>query len=151
LGYPDQALRLNTAKDAHARRRGHPFDVGTALTFGAHEFHRRFDHEDLHNRADQCERLGRENSLPVLWTLLAPIARGLAFMREGKPNEAIAPLKAGIAAWEGTGGKLRSPNTKALLAEGMALTGDLNNALEVLDEQIAQIERPGWEERFFYA
>ena len=35
LGYPDQALRLSYEKDAHARRRGHPFDLGFALTTGA--------------------------------------------------------------------------------------------------------------------
>jgi hypothetical protein len=33
----------------------------------------------------------------------------------------------------------------------MALTGDLDNALRVIDEQIVQIERPGWEERLSYA
>ena len=33
----------------------------------------------------------------------------------------------------------------------MALTGDLDNALDLLDEQIAQVERPGWEERAHYA
>ena len=33
LGYPDQALRLSDEKDAHARRRGHPFDLGWAFKF----------------------------------------------------------------------------------------------------------------------
>ena len=33
----------------------------------------------------------------------------------------------------------------------MALTGDLDNALHLIDEVIAQIERPGWEERLCYA
>ena len=33
------------------------------------------------------------------------------------------------------------------MAEGKALTGDLDNALNLIDKQIAQIERPGWEER----
>ncbi len=41
LGYPDRALRLSDEKDAHARRRGHPFDLGFALTIGAHEFDHR--------------------------------------------------------------------------------------------------------------
>ena len=45
LGYPDRASRLSDEKDAHARRRGHPFDFGFALTTGAHEYH--FKHEDL--------------------------------------------------------------------------------------------------------
>ena len=43
LGYPDRALRLSDEKDAHARRRGHPFDLGFALTIGAHEFDHRCD------------------------------------------------------------------------------------------------------------
>jgi hypothetical protein len=33
----------------------------------------------------------------------------------------------------------------------MALTGDLDNALLLIDEAIAQVERPGWEEHFSYA
>jgi hypothetical protein len=37
------------------------------------------------------------------------------------------------------------------LAEGMALTDDLDNAVQLIDEQIAQVERPGWEERVHYA
>ena len=37
------------------------------------------------------------------------------------------------------------------MAEAMALTGDLDNALRLIDEQIDQIERPGWEERLHYA
>jgi predicted ATPase len=33
----------------------------------------------------------------------------------------------------------------------MAMNGDLDDALRLIDEQIEQIERPGWEERQFYA
>ena len=151
LGYPNQASRLSKEKDAHARRRGHPFDLGYALTTGAHEFDRRFGHADLRKRAEECERLGRENSLPMLWALMAPMAYGLALIREGKVAEAIAPLKAGIAFWEASGGKVRSPTWNAFLAEAMALIGDLDNSLHLLDAAIVQIERPGWEERIYYA
>jgi class 3 adenylate cyclase/tetratricopeptide (TPR) repeat protein len=151
LGYPDRALRQSDEKDAHARRRGHPFDLGWALTSGAHEFDSRWKHDDLRNRAEECERLGRENSLPVLWAIQAPIEHGLAFIREGKVAEGIAPLKAGIGFWEATGGKLRSPTLNVFLAESMALTGDLDNALQLTNAIIAQVERPGWEERLAYA
>ena len=109
LGYPDRAMWLNNEKDAHARRRGHPFDLGYALTMGAHEFDRRCGHNDLRKRAEECERLGRENSMPMLSALLAPVSHGLALIRQGKAAEGIAPLKAGIAVWEASGGKLRSP------------------------------------------
>jgi tetratricopeptide (TPR) repeat protein len=37
------------------------------------------------------------------------------------------------------------------LAEGFALLGDLDRALEIISAQIDQIERPGWEERVYYA
>ena len=53
LGYPDRALRLSDEKDAHARRRGHPFDLGWALTFGVHEFDHRFRHDFPANDARQ--------------------------------------------------------------------------------------------------
>jgi predicted ATPase len=33
----------------------------------------------------------------------------------------------------------------------MALSGDIDNALNLIDQQIVQIERPGWEERMSYA
>ena len=33
----------------------------------------------------------------------------------------------------------------------MAQAGDLAGALVLIDEAIAQIERPGWEERYYYA
>ena len=116
-----------------------------------HEFDHRCKHEDLLRRAEECDRLGRENSLPVLWAFLAPISYGLALFREGKPAEGIAPLRAGIAFFEVNGGKVRSPTLNAFLAEGMALTGDIDNAMHLIGEIITQVERPGWEERLCYA
>jgi class 3 adenylate cyclase/tetratricopeptide (TPR) repeat protein len=151
LGYSDRALRMNDEKDAHARRRGHPFVLGLALSMGPHELDHRREAEGLRKRAEACERLGRDNSLPMLWAIWAPRLYGLALIREGKPAEGIVPLKASITAWEATGGKVRSPMLKAFLAEAMALAGDLDNALLVIDEAIVQIERPGWEERLYYA
>jgi class 3 adenylate cyclase/tetratricopeptide (TPR) repeat protein len=151
LGYPDRALRLFHEAEAHARRRAHPFDLGYTLTVGAEAFDHRCEPEQLRKRAEECERLGREHSMPVLWALLAPVSYGPALIREGRPAEGIAQLKAGQAVWDAAGGKVRSPYSKSVLAEGMALTGDLDNALHLIDEQIEQVERPGWEERVHYA
>ena len=104
--------------------------------------------EDLRKRAEECERLGRENSLPVLWAMMAPITHGLALIREGKPAEGIVPLKAGITVWEASGGKVRSPTIKAFLAEAMALTGDLDNALQLIDERSSKSNAPGGRNAF---
>jgi hypothetical protein len=151
LGYPDRALRQSDETHAHARRRGHPFDFGWALSMRAVELNPRCKLEELLKRAEECGRLGRENSLPLLWQGMAPMSNGLALIQKGKPTEGIAPLKAGMAFWDASGGKNFIPTLKAFLAEAMALTGDLDNALLLIDEVIAQVERPGWEERLRYA
>jgi predicted ATPase len=83
--------------------------------------------------------------------VMAPIEHGVALIREGRVAEGMVPLKAGIAIWEASGGKAGIPTFNALLAEGMALIGDLDNAHHLLGEARAQIERPGWEERVHYA
>jgi predicted ATPase len=151
LGYPDRALRLNNEKDAHARRIGHPFDLGWALGMGAHLFDHRCDYVDLRKRAEEIERLGRENSLPVLWTMFATLPYGLALIREGKLVAGIALMRASMPEWEDSGGKVGNPTYRGFRAEAMALAGDLDNALELVEEAINQIEHPGWGERLSYA
>jgi hypothetical protein len=101
--------------------------------------------------AEECDRLGRDNSLPVLWALIARFAAGVALIRDGKAAEGVVPLAAGLKFWDAAGGKSHGPYLKAVLAEGKALLGDLDGGLELIDEQIAQIERPGWGERVYYA
>jgi hypothetical protein len=82
-----------------------------------------------------------ENSLLVLWAIMAPISYGLALIREGRVAEGIgAPSGRASRLWEAAGGKTRSPTWKAFLAEGLALTGDVNNALHSLDAVIRQID-----------
>ena len=151
LGYPDRAVRLYEEAVAHARRRAHPFDLGFVLSGGTEAFDHRCEPKEMRKRTEEGERLGHENSLPVLWALLAPIRYGLALVREGKAAEATAALKPGLADWDAAGLKLWSPYGKTVLAEAMALAGDIDNALHLIDEQIAQVERPGWEERLHYA
>ena len=151
LGYPDRAFQLNDEKDAHARRRGHPFDRGVALMWGDICSIAAAVLKTCSSAPKNVSRLGRENSLPVLWAMMAPMLRGLALVKHDKPAEGIAPLKAGTAVFEASGGRGSGPFWNALIAEAMALTGALGNAVQLLDEQIAQIERPGWGERFAYA
>jgi predicted ATPase len=69
--------------------------------------------------------------------------------RQGRGRN--CPLKAGIAFWEASGGKLYTPTLRAFWAGALAQTGEIDDALRLIDEQIVQIERPGWEERLYYA
>ena len=77
----------------------------------------------------------------------------MAWHLSGKANPPKQLPRSRLASRFGkrAGGKARNPTWKAFLAEAMALTGDLDNALHLIDEVIAQIERPGWEERLCYA
>ena len=68
-----------------------------------------------------------------------------------KRAEGIHGIKAGLKVWDTSGGGVRTPYLRTVLAKGMARLDDLDGALELVDKSIAQIERPGWEERVCYA
>jgi predicted ATPase len=151
LGYPRQAAEIREASEAHARRRGHPFDIGWALTNGAQVFDNLHEPDEWLKRVEEADRVGRENSLPFATASLVPINSGIPLIRKGQVPAGMALLKRGLAVWEAAGGRVRSPYLKSVLAEGMAQLADVEGALNLIDEAIAQVERPGWEERFHYA
>jgi class 3 adenylate cyclase/tetratricopeptide (TPR) repeat protein len=151
LGHPDRAVQMFAEAVAHARRVGHPFNLGWVLSLGADLFELRCEPKVLRKYAEECNRLGRENSLPVLWAVLVPGRYGMASIREGKTAEGIASLKETLTVWDEGGGKVWSPYGKSVLAEAMVMLGDIDDALQLIDEQIEQVERPGWEERLHYA
>ncbi len=95
--------------------------------------------------------MGRESSLPLLTECLVPAYSGIAFIRKGHVAEGIALLERGLAVWEMSGGQVAIPYLKSVLAQAMAQLGDLGRALHLIDESVEQIERPGWEEREYFA
>ena len=151
LGYPEEAARISKEKDTHARQRGHPFDYAWAMCLGSAVFDFRCEPDELSERVEIAERLGREHSMPFVWASLVPMQRGVALIRQRKFAEGATHLKAGLAVWEGIGGRLSSPYYKCSLIEAMTELGDFDGAIALVDEIIEQIERPGWEERSHYA
>jgi predicted ATPase len=151
LGFPEQAVTISGAAHAHANRRGHPFD----LCFALHTIGWLFDHlrepDEMLKRAAECDRVGRENSLPFMTECFVPINRGIALIGNGRAAEGASLLKRGLTVWEESGGRTASPYLRSMLATGMAQLDDLAAALALIDEAIAQAERPGWEERWYYA
>jgi tetratricopeptide (TPR) repeat protein len=151
LGYPEQAVKTIIAMYDHARRVGHPFDLGFALTVGAYLFDHLGEHEEQLKCAREAERLGREHSLPFLTVCFAACCRGMALIRKGETGEGIALLEKSLAVWEGGGGRSCSPYWRSVLAEGMGQLGDPDGAADLIDEVIAEIERPDRQERHYYA
>ena len=150
-GYPDRAVQESDAKDAHARRRGHPFDLGFALTWGGQVWDFRCEPAQILTRVEEAERLGRAHSLPVISEVLAQIYKGCAWLRAGRLAEAVPRLRVAIERWNAGGALLSMPYLRATLAEGLALSGDLEGGLSLIEESLAQIERPEWEERWSLA
>ena len=151
LGYPDQAAQMSDQKDADSRRLEHPFDIGWALTWGTYVFDYRCEPDRLLARVHEADRIGREQSIPVLYKVLVPAGEGLAMLRKGQLPEAISLLERGIEGWRATGGHLNLPYLKSALAEALSRQGDVETGLRLLDECLDQIERPGWHERVWLA
>jgi predicted ATPase len=149
MGYPDQALAASQAMEANARRRGHPFDLAFALTLGAQLFDFLCDSETLLRRSEEAERIGHERGIPLFGEIMAEISRGVAWLRGGRVSDSIAQLDESIARLTLTGHRIWIWYLRALQAEGLALTGDLDRAWPLIEESVARIE--AGEERAHYA
>jgi len=151
LGYPDKASRVSDQLDADSRQLGHPFDIGWASTWGAYVFDYRREPDRLLARLHEANRIGREQSIPVLNKVLVPMGEGLAMLRKDQLLEAISFLERGTEGWRATGGYLNLPYLKSALAEALSRQGKFEAGLCLLEECLGQIERPGWHERVWLA
>lgn len=152
LGYPDRAVAEFEENVEHARARGHRFDLGFALGAGADVFEYRGEHDLQRKYVEECLQIGHENSLAVLSNIVAPLRHGASLIRAGELTEGVATLRSHLAKREAAG-SFGGSNIylQALVAEGLAANGDLDAAAKVIDRQIKQIKRPGWQEQSHYA
>ena len=141
LGYPDQGMAATIANEEHARRRNHPFDLAFALTLGAQVFDLRHESAELLRRTEDAERVGRTHGVALLWEVMAEISRGIAWLRGGRVAESVDQLDKGIARLEATGHRIWIWYLRALQAEGLAMTGNLDAATALVDESIRRIRQ----------
>jgi class 3 adenylate cyclase/predicted ATPase len=145
LGYPEQAVRISDAAYDRARQLGHPFSLGWTLS---QVFDYLREPDELLKRVEEADRVGRENSLHFVTDCLVPLCFGTALIRKGQTAEGMGLVERGLAVWGEGWGRSRF---RSVLAEGAAQLGDLDRALGLIDDAVAQVERPGWEERWYYA
>jgi predicted ATPase len=150
LGYPDRAVQESEATITHARRRGHAFDLGWALTCSSLVWAHRGAPEQILARTEETERLGRAHDLPFL-DVLASLWKGMAWLQAGCLTEGIPQLQGVLEACNAHGVKIERPHILAVLAEGLALSGDVTGGLRMIEESLTQMAQPGWEEHWALA
>ena len=79
--------------------------------------------------------------------MLAQLFKGIAWLRAGRLAEGIPTLRGAMETYSAGGALLWKPYLRTVLAEGLAMSGDLVGGLSLIEESLAQIARPGWEER----
>ena len=149
LGYPDQARAASDAKDEHARRRNHPFDLAFALTLGAQVFDYLGEPKELLSRTEEAERVCRIHGVALISEIMVEISRGIVSLRAGRAADSAAQLEKAIGRMEATGHRIWVRYLRGLQGEGLALTGDLEAAWALINESVLATERG--EERVHYA
>ena len=76
---------------------------------------------------------------------VGPILQGWADAQRGEATTGIARIRDGIAAAEAIGTRLYTPFDLALLAEALALAGEIEEGLAALDDALAQAVAAGGE------
>jgi class 3 adenylate cyclase/predicted ATPase len=148
LGYPQGALANGRAAIENAAVRGHAFDHPWAHAFvGLWVFTEINDTESMATSMELCRRLALVQGLPFFSHVWYPLSRALWLLKSDRPAEAQAQFKEASALWLGAGFAVVAPMNKTSHAESALRCGDIAVAFSLLDEALAQIERPGWGER----
>ena len=152
LGYPEKALNLSKKTLSLAHELGHPFTLADVLCFAGCLFHEmRRDVNSLEASADELMRISQERNLAG-WFATGARYRGAALVLQGKKQEGVKHTREGIDAMKSENIWIYSSGTLAAITELYAKTGDLEEALNTLDEAFAFVEKTDeryWESELY--
>jgi DNA-binding winged helix-turn-helix (wHTH) protein len=150
-GAVDQALERVRDMCAAAEALGQPYSLAYATGRAAWFHHLRRDPEATRAAAEIALGHATANGFELI-RAQATLLRGWAITMQGDPVEGIALMREGEAAWESAGAVLVRPLHLALLAEGVARAGSVEEGLGLLAEARAVAERTGerwWEAELY--
>jgi predicted ATPase len=148
LGFPDQALARSRAAIAEARGLAHPPSLAGILSLGSRLLSLVGDKAALDERADQLVSVATEQGFPRFGAE-GTIHRGWIKVENGDTAEGISLLRSGLSAYRSTGAEAWMPHHIALLAGACEITGQVDEAMTLLDDALQTVERTG--ERWFVA
>ena len=148
MGYPDEALERAARAVELANALRHSFSMGVAFGFRStvHNFRGEFD--DARTWAESaiavCEDAGF-----VVWLAHAKVMHGRVLAALGEPERGVQEMQLGYDMWAETGAVVTQPFYLAMQSEGLALAGEYERALDVVDRALQVVEAHG--ERYYEA
>jgi predicted ATPase len=141
-GYPYRSAKAADRALEHSRQFGHAHTLAYALWHvGARAiFVRRLGEAGA--CANEYVALADEHGFPH-WAAYGRIVQGWVAAHKGDTTAGIALIREGLARTEATGSRNYYPFHLGLLAEALALAGEIDEGLAVLDEALANSAASG--------
>jgi predicted ATPase len=140
LGYPDQALRLDSETQELARAIGHSFSLGHAVDFTAFLSLYCRRGAEVQAAAEEETAIGTEQGFQ-LWQALGTLHKGAGLLLQGRRGEAMPLLLDGFAAFRSTGAEVRAPAYLGVLGDAYTQSAHFEDAHKVLAEGLAVVEK----------
>jgi predicted ATPase len=142
LGYPVQALERSTAAIAEARTLAHLPSLAVSLTNGARLLSLTGDDAAMEEWAGQLVTVAAEQGF-LLWRAMGSVYRGWVRVNNSNPDEGIPLMREGSAAYRATGAEAWVPYQMALLARAYEIAGQIEEAVDLLDDAVRISARTG--------
>jgi DNA-binding winged helix-turn-helix (wHTH) protein/predicted ATPase len=142
LGYPDQSAERLSAGMALARKLGHPQTLVIALHVAAQLHQLRGEAPLVESLAREALELADEYGFS-LWIPYGLIELGWAEAELGNVESGIEKMQRGLAQYELTGAKLRSPYFLGLLADQLNKAQRLDEGLAAIAQALSCAEQTG--------
>jgi len=148
LGRTDEAVSRMDEAVALAVELAEPHGLAHAQLFASilHQFRR--DHRLTQRYAEAVSEISKSHGL-VLYGAMANVMKGWTLSEQGREEEGIERMRAGLAALELTATALVRPHFLGLLAEALAKLDQVDEAWAVLDEATTIVSNNG--ERYYEA
>ena len=141
-GYPDQSARATERALEYCRQLGHAYTHSYALWHigMAAIFARRV--ADAGTYANDCIGLASEHGFPI-WAAYGRIFQGWVAAQKGDPLIGIARIREGLSAAEATGSRAFEPCVLGLLAEALAVAGEVEEGIAVVNDALSRSAASG--------
>ena len=139
-GYPARALKANQAALAVAQEVAHPLSRAATHFFFSLTRQLRREGRAAQEQAEAAIALCAQQGLPF-FLALGTIVRGWALAEQGQPEEGVAQIRQGLAAYQATGAELPRTRIVALLAEALGKAGQPEEGITVLEQMLTAVDR----------